>query len=283
MPKFSTNNLPTPKQSTSGQSKKRSGLYLGHVMHHRFRPKVHRFTYPVFSILIDIDEMEQLEQSSRWFSLNRFNLFSFHEKDHGDGKGDLRQHIVKLLQQHGSSAGQQRIEVLCYPRILGYVFNPLSVYFCYDQTDQLQTIIYEVSNTFSERHSYLINVDKDQKTVRQYADKRMYVSPFTPMVGQYNFRIKPPAESVAVCISQHHDQQRLLHATFTGDRLEWNDRNLLKVFFRYPLMTLKVVYAIHWQALRLWFKGVSINRHNEGKKYSLSWQDRSGNHHYEVL
>lgn len=265
-----------------------SGIYTGHVMHHRFRPKVHRFSYPVFSMLIDLDELQQLDSQSRWFSQNRFNLFSYYEKDHGDGKSNLKKHITDLLTSHCLEEGQEfsapvRIEVFCYPRILGYVFNPLSVYFCYNATNTLTSVIYEVTNTFSERHSYLLNVKNNQHIIRQHAKKNMYVSPFTPKVSRYNFRISPPADKVAVCISQHHNNERLLHATFTGDRLEWNNRNLLNVFFRYPLMTLKVVYAIHWQALRLWLKGVPVKKHAENNKYSFSWQDRSGTDHYEIL
>ncbi len=270
----------------------RSGIYAGHVMHHRFRPKTHRFSYPVFSLLLDLDEVASLSANSRWFSLNRFNVFSFHEKDHGDGQGNLRHHITTLYQhslQHCNNQQDKgdcnlgRIAVLCYPRILGYVFNPLSVYFCYDENDALKSIIYEVSNTFAERHSYIIKADASANIIRQYTHKQLYVSPFTPEISHYNFRVKAPGNSIAVCISQHQQSERLLHATFTGDRLAWQDRNLLYVFFKYPLMTLKVFSAIHWQALKLWTKGVSVNPHIKGNKYSFSWQDHSGVDHYEVL
>ncbi|NVK01004.1 MAG: DUF1365 domain-containing protein [Oceanospirillaceae bacterium] len=236
-----------------------SALYAGNVMHHRFAPKRHRFKYRVVSALLDLDELYSGTLKLRLFSVNKFNLFSWHSKDHGDGsKRPVSEQIRALLAQGGLQQYQAQIKLLCYPRILGFVFNPLSVYYCYDSAGKLGVILYEVSNTFGERHTYLIPVRDTDKIVRQRADKAFYVSPFMPMQADYQFRMQPPAESVAVCIRQSLDSRSLLHATFTGKRQEMNDRALFGVFIKYPLMTLKVIVGIHWEALQLWRKGVRI-------------------------
>ena len=139
----------------------RSSLYEGIVMHHRFMPQKHRFIYRVFSLCLNLDELESLDQQRRLFSLNRFNLFSFHEKDHGRGTGKLRNQITEILVERGYDSATAHIRLLCYPRILGYTFNPLSVYFCYNSNAELEVILYEVSNTFGQRHTYLLTAEQD--------------------------------------------------------------------------------------------------------------------------
>lgn len=260
-----------------------SSAYCGKVMHHRFRPRSHRFVYSVFSLLIDLDELPELGRRLRGFSVNRFNLLSFHEKDQGARQGQLKSEIQQLLQRRGYGEAGAQIKLLCYPRILGYVFNPLSVYFCYDSEQRLRVLIYEVSNTFGERHSYLIEVEQANRTIRQQCRKSMYVSPFTSLVSDYNFRIQPPGTRVAVCISLHEAQQRVLHATFTGEAEPLGRWSALRLFFRYPLMTFKVMAAIHWEALRLWSKRVPVFRHQDSYRYSVSWQDKQGVRHHDVI
>lgn len=270
-----------------------SALYEGVVMHHRFTPQRHRFIYRVFSTCLDLDELDELDAKHRLFSVNRFNLFSLHEKDHGKGGDQLRKQITELLAAHGYTSASARIKLLCYPRILGYVFNPLSVYFCYNADDQLEVILYEVTNTFGNRHTYLLPATPDAAgPVRHHCGKKMYVSPFMPMDTAYSFRIQPPEERIAVCIrqtdgvmsddaSEHNHGQPILHATFTGTRTPFTDKTLLKAFLRYPLMTLKVITIIHWEALRLWRKKVKIQPRDAGNRYSVSWQDKNGVMHYE--
>lgn len=265
-----------------------SAIYTGVVMHQRFLPKQHRFMYRVFSLCIDLDELSGLDTEFRLFGSNCFSLFSFHEKDHGKGEGNLRREISEILEARGYGSATAKIELLCYPRVLGYTFNPLSVYFCYNHDDHLELILYEVSNTFGQRHSYLLLNDKpSEHVIRHNCHKLMYVSPFMPMDTAYSFRVLPPQESVSVCIRQSQQvsdkETAILDATFTGQREEICDKTLLRLFFSHPLMTLKVIGAIHWEALRLWIKGMKLQPRSTSKRYSISWLDRNGESHYENL
>lgn len=249
----------------------RSALYAGQVMHHRFSPKRHRFIYRVVSLLIDLDEANQDRLGLKLLSVDRFNLFSWRNRDHGNGSDEpLVEQTRALLKQRGYEAYGSRIELLCYPRILGFVFNPLSVYYCYDSKDHLGVILYEVSNTFGERHTYFISVPDGAKIVRQQATKAFYVSPFMPMSADYQFRMVPPASRVSVCIRQTENNSSLLHAVFTGERQRLNDKALLSVFVKYPLMTLKVIAGIHWEALQLWRKGVRLQPRVATKNHQIT-------------
>lgn len=258
-----------------------SCLYAGQVMHHRMKPEKHRFIYRVTSMLIDLDELDQLDRSLRWFSRNRFNLFSFHDRDHGDGSDQpLLQQIRQVLAEHGIETGAGRVQLLCYPRLFGYVFNPLSVFYCYDEAGRLRAILYEVSNTFNQKHNYLIPVsDPEADQIRQSCDKDFYVSPFISMATRYHFRLQPPAERVAVCIRQTDAESAVLHATFTGQRRTLSDRSLLRTFFSYPLMTFKVIAGIHWEALRIWRKKVPIQPRPVPPSHRTTLVTRTGELH----
>lgn len=241
-----------------------SALYLGDVMHSRLRPRRHRLHYRVFTLLLDLDELPELSRASHLFGYNRRAFLSFWDKDHGDGRtGSLRPWIEGQLREANCLEAGMRIRVLCYPRILGYVFNPLTVYFCHAASGGLRAILYEVCNTFGERHTYVIAVpDETAGVVRQSCAKALYVSPFMPMACLYRFHIEPPAESVVVRIDESDSDGPLLVASFAGKRRAFSDRALLGALLRYPLMTLKVTAGIHWEALRIWRKGVPFHRHH---------------------
>ena len=233
-------------------------LYFGRVMHHRLRPFRHRFTYRVFSIWLDIDRIADAASRLRLFSHNRFNLFSFHDKDHGRRDGaPLRPWVEDLLARNGIELAGGRISILCYPRILGYVFNPLSVFFCHDADGQLRAIVYEVKNTFGDQHCYVLplSVGANQSQVRQSCTKRFYVSPFIGMQADYRFLIRPPADDLSIVIRQSVPEGAQLIAALTGRRVCLRDAILLKAFCQYPLMTIKIISAIHWEALWIWLKG----------------------------
>ena len=236
----------------------RSAIYLGRVGHTRFRPRRHALAYGVFMLLLDLDELQALDRSLRWFSLGRFNLLSFHARDHGDGSPtSLRTQVEGHLRAAGLPA-PGAIRLLCLPRVLGYVFNPISLYFCHDAGGELTAVLYEVSSTFGERHSYLAPVEAGSAVVEQNAVKRLHVSPFLGMALTYAFRIQPPGEKLRVAIDAIDDRGVILAASFTGRRRPLNDRELISAWLRHPLLTLKVMAAIHWEAVKLMAKGLRL-------------------------
>jgi DUF1365 family protein len=237
----------------------RSGIYRGRVTHHRARPAVHNLAYALFYLLIDLDELPLLARRRWLFGWNRPALFAFHDADHGRGDGrPFRDVLIETLREAGYAERRWRFEVLCLPRILGYVFNPISVVYCHDE-HCLVAMLYEVSNTFGERVNYLLPVMAGHTPViRQTCSKAMYVSPFFDVDGHYRFDLTVPDGRIALSI-RHQDEAGLrLHAGFTGRRLPWTTRNLLRMFLRFPLATFKVMAGIHWEALRLWLKGVPL-------------------------
>lgn len=240
-----------------------SALYTGSVVHHRFQPKAHRLRYGVFCLNLDLDELGNLNKSLHLFGHNRFALFSFHDADHGElGKGvSLRAWVDNHVRASGHTTEGLKVEILCYPRILGYVFNPLTVYYCRNAAGELICVLYEVCNTFHERHTYVISCANGNEAVRHSCDKAFYVSPFMPMDCRYHFHITAPQERVAVHITQTDARGKVLYAGFEGARRPLTDAGLLKVLLRYPLMTLKVTLAIHYEAVRLLLKGLRVYRH----------------------
>jgi DUF1365 family protein len=213
----------------------------------------------VFSLLVDLDELPELPRRLRWFSHNGFNLYSVRDRDFCAGDGSpLRPWIESQLAAAGLPHRDIRIGLLCYPRILGYAFNPLTVFFCRRANGGPIAILYEVHNTFGERHCYLIPADPSSPVVRQACDKGFYISPFIPMQARYRFEIVPPGETVAIAIRQTAAEGLLLDASFVGTRVALTDRRLLSLLISHPLMTVKVITGIHWEALKLWMKGVKL-------------------------
>ena len=256
-----------PGSETDAVPSMRSALYRGHLMHQRLRPLRHRLSYRMFSALIDIDELPSWHARLRCFSVNRFNVFSFHTTDHGDGTAvdpaGLRAWAEGHLAQAGFPTGGA-IRLLTMPRLFGYAFNPLSVWFCESPDGALQAILYEVNNTFGERHSYLIGVDAAQCSagpIEQRSVKRLYVSPFLGMDLHYRFRIEPPAQRLSIGVSVHDDADgaAVLNARLDGERIPLSDSALLRLLVSHPLLTLKVMAGIHWEALRLWLKGARLH------------------------
>lgn len=238
-------------------------LYPGEVMHARLKPFVHRFTYKVFSLLIDLDRLQEAGRRSPLFAVNAPGLVSFHEADHAEIDGEnLRTMADRLLAQAGLREPAARILLLAYPRMLGYVFNPISVFFAYSGDGRLLAAIYRVRNTFGERHSYVARVEDGELSeagLRQQRTKIFHVSPFIPLGARYHFRILPPGRAVRLRIHETEAGEPLLAATFVGEGRRFTTASLLAVLARTPLMTWKVVYAIHWQALKIWWKGATFH------------------------
>ncbi len=236
------------------------GLYVGEVVHERFAPRRHRLAYRIFQVLIDIDRAPTLAKRLKFFAHNGPGLFSLHDKDHGDGSGrPLRAFAEESLSQAGLPLPGGQILLQCMPRVLGYVFNPLTLFYCHDAEGRLAAMIYEVHNTFGQRHSYVIPVADSEGPVRQSCGKVFHVSPFMGMDMSYNFTIGAPGEAVSTVIQGlGADGKPLIFAGFKGARRPLSDGELLRLFVTYPLMTLKVTAAIHIEAVKLLLKGLRL-------------------------
>ncbi len=256
--------MTTSRASKPGVSMTRNGpppeaaavLYAGEVMHQRMRPFGHRFQYRVFSLSIDLDRLKEADRQSALFSVNRGNLVSFHEEDHAAG-GGLRSYADRLLAE-ACVERPAKILLVCYPRILGYVFNPLSVYYAFDGNDAPVALIYEVRNTFGERHSYVCPVEREEiceSGIRQSCDKLLYVSPFIATNMRYHFRMLPPGREIRWRILETDAEGPLLAATFCGRERPLTSRALGHLLAAIPFLTVKIMAGIHWQALKLWLKG----------------------------
>ena len=252
----------TPPGSEDSRPSDAASLYVGEVMHARLKPMGHRFSYRVMSLLIDLDRLADADRQSPLFGVNRAALYSFHEADHGRRDGSsLRAWAQHRAAERGIDLTGGRVLLLCYPRLLGYTFNPLSVYFCYRADGELALLIYEVRNTFGDIHPYVLPVlsgEISDAGVRQQQDKLFYVSPFIEMAMRYHFRVLPPGERVQLRILETDREGPLLAATFNGSRRMLNTKELLRAFFALPLVTMKIMAAIHWEALRLWLKGARL-------------------------
>lgn len=237
-----------------------SALYPGHVTHARLRPKEHRLAYRIYSLLLDLDELGTLDRQLKLFSVDRFNVFSFFAKDRGDGSGlDLRGQVEQAMRGADVEPDGGKILLLTMPRLLGFAFNPLSVYFCHGRDGGLRAILWEVDNTFHQRHAYMIPVKAGEgHEIVQHCDKAFYVSPFMDMDLRYTFRVTPPAEKLSIRIDTFDETGLVLTARHLARRQDLTDRALLKAFFAIPLLTLRVVGGIHWEALKIWIKGISL-------------------------
>ena len=251
-----------------------SCIYSGFVTHRRFKPKRHFFTYKTFSLLINLNELENLGKKINFFSYNKFNILSFYDADHGPRDGTSLVNWAKnTLSKAKINIGSGSIKLLCYPRFFGYIFNPLSIFYCYDDDLQLKAILYEVKNTFNEQHTYVFSVLPSTNLILHKCNKKFYVSPFMEMKTFYNFRLLNPGKILNVFIKQSDSEGTLLTACQVGKRIEMTSKNLLYQFLKHPFMSFKVILAIHFEALRLWLKGVKIVKRKMKIKNNLTLEN----------
>ena len=221
-----------------------------------------------------MDELEIIQNKIKIFSYNKFNIISFYETDHGPRDGtSLKKWIIKNLKDIGINNENIQIKLLCYPRIFGYTFNPLSVFFIYDQNSRLISILYEVKNTFGEQHTYIFKTD-DNETITNNCSKKFHVSPFIEMECHYYFRVLKPSYKISVIIDQSDKDRKLLYASQDGNARKLNEKNLLISYISHPLMTFKIIVAIHYEALKLWLKGIKFVKKKFNIKNNMSIEEK---------
>jgi len=253
---------------------KNSSIYNGTVIHKRFKPKIHFFKYKVFSILIDISEINLLDKTLKIFSYNKFNIVSFYDEDHGPRDGtSVKEWVIKNLQDNQIDTQDIKIKLLCYPRIFGFVFNPLSIFFIYNKKSELISILYEVKNTFDEQHTYIFKNKENENTIKHTCKKKFHVSPFIKMNCTYFFKILKPGDKISVIIDQYDEEGKLLYASQDGSRVELNNKNLFLSYLKHPLMTFKIIAAIHFEAFKLWIKGIKFIKKKLKIKNNISFEN----------
>lgn len=251
-----------------------SCLYRGEVFHKRFRPQRHSLKYQVFTLFVDLSELPSLANRCRWFSHNRFNIFSFFDTDMGENNSELlTDYVHRKLVEAGITETPEKIYLSCYPRIFGYSFNPLSLFYCFDSSGKPIGIVHEVHNTFGERHCYVLRCSNsavgsedrvEEQWIIQSAGKELFVSPFAHMGMRYTFRVNVPSDRQVITIRTHDledNDHLLITAGYSATRIKWTDKNLLLLLMRIPSMVCKVIVGIHWEALKLYLKKVPLFKH----------------------
>jgi uncharacterized protein len=243
---------------------KNSCIYTGQVWHQRHIPILHGFRYSLFMMYLDLDELPSLFDSFSFWSLERFNLASFYRKDYADGKQvSLTKTIRDMIQKETGKISTGPIRLLTHLRYFGIIFNPVSFYYCFDENGtRLEFIVAEITNTpWGERHSYVLDCIDSQSPHAFFFQKNFHVSPFMPMQMIYQWNLDMPHEKLSIHMENFKEGNKHFEASMQLTRLEINHRNLSKVIIHYPLMTIKVIWAIYWQAMKLWLKGSPFYSH----------------------
>jgi uncharacterized protein len=241
-----------------------SAIYECEVMHHRLKPREHRFQYNVFYLWLDLDVIDGLAKRLRFFSRNRFNLFSFHDSDHMDyGAGDVKANVLRFLRESGvDTTPIASIRLLTFPRVFGYIFNPVCFYYAFDASGTPLCAVAEVTNTFHEQKPYVLRENEEGKRFRLITPKHFYVSPFFGLEVSFDFKLPVPGDHLEIHIDDREAGERVLLTKLSGKRRELTDGALMACAVKYPLLTLRVIFLIHWHAFRLWMKRIPFHRKN---------------------
>ncbi len=239
-----------------------SSLYECTIMHHRLEPLRNRFVYRIFMFALDLDELDTLHASMNLFSRNRFNLFSFRDADHLQlGKPSAKENLLEYLRTQGVTEQIGKVLLITNVRVFGYVFNPVSFYYCYAQNGEPFCVVPEVGNTFGEQKPYLLTAaDRSAEGFRKRVTKYFYVSPFIDMDAEFDFQLQLPGEQLHVTINDHKDGKKFFLSTVHGERKPLTDLRLAWYAVRFPFVTLQVITLIHWQALKLMLRKLHFFR-----------------------
>lgn len=251
-----------PNNETTPSSKQRSCLYECTVMHHRLLPKQDPFSYRIFMFSLDLDELDAVTARTLGFSRNRFNLYNFRDADHlGLTSGGVREAARKSLAEQGITLpAEARIQLITLPRVLGYIFNPVSFYFCFSAVGEPLCAIVEVGNTFGEKKLYYIREPDAAGAFYLRAPKHFYVSPFTDLDVDFEFKLRVPGERMEIHINDRAGDRPILLSTLSGRQIPLTSGSLARLTLKYPFITLKVIFLIHWHALLLWKKKLPFHR-----------------------
>ncbi len=248
-----------------------SCLYKAHVMHHRLEPKKHSFHYNIYLFYLDLDEIDELSSRFRFLSRNKFNIFNFKDSEHiqlprekPDSNKNIREHLIAYLKENEVLEEPGKIMLLTNLNTLGYNFNPVSFYFCYDKQGEALCAVVEISNTFREMKPYFLGKETFAAGAFHFnTTKYFYVSPFFDHDTNFDFNLPLPGEKLFIKIDDLKDDRKIFISTLTGKRDMLTDANMLRYFFSIPMITIKVIVLIHWNAMKLWMKKIPYRKKGE--------------------
>ena len=238
-----------------------NALYECRVMHHRLTPKQHLFAYRVFYLWLDLDELDDLDAQLKLFSRDRWNVFSFYDRDHLDlGEPTVKGNILRWIGEQGlDTRSITRVKLLTFPRVFGYIFNPVCFYFCFDSQGEAVCAVAEVTNTYHEQKPYLLTEQEPRGRFRLVTPKHFYVSPFSPLDLSFDFKLRVPGPQLEIHIDDRDGGAPVLLSALTGEHRPLTDGRLLWFVLKYPLLTMQVIFLIHWHALLLWIKALRVH------------------------
>ena len=247
-----------------------NNILVGKVVHKRINPIKHKLHYNVFALEVDSNNLEDIDKNSRFLSYNKFNLFSFFDTDHGNGKS-IKDFLSEIIANTKTNNPISRFSIISYPRVLGYVFNPITIYLGFDESNKIELIIYEVNNTFGQRVIYVLPNNNKEEIIYQRCDKKLFISPFNGDNGVYTFHVKDNEQSFQIGINLKVDDEPIINAYFCGQKFKLNHKNLMKTFRSNLLLTFKVITAIHYEALKLYFKGMKFKKKPKAEKIQICY------------